>query len=262
MLSQSRTTRRPIRVSLVFFAVFLALLMTTGIVLAMNYDVRTDDNTAADWVDVPVFVTDTVNTELPPDMDVVEGKVASSMLGPGNSINYLNFMIKLAGTTEGITNTNKQAVASLDCDNNGIDQEPHDLLVVYGRNQDTVWLLKGDKFNGASINGNQHGEAIGEYVEWRIVKDRLAPDPFLGNVDCRGQIGIRLMTSTITGQFPWESEAVDDTDMNGWDVPTAIDLQSFQVAGSARLRESAGILAAGTTLAGLGVFAFTRRRKL
>ena len=180
------------------------------------------DNSIDEWANVPVFQTDPSGDVTPPDDDIIEIKVANSPSDGAPTDVF--FLLKVAGNPA-LQGKYRAVIATIDCDGNGNDQEPHDRLIVYVPSEDQYYIMRGDQsefFSGRE----KDGQVIGDYVEWKVSISDLPPDE-KDNVQCNGNVKIRFATADVTDYYsakPGEklSKAIviDVTDaQKGWNIP-------------------------------------------
>jgi hypothetical protein len=234
------------------------MLISATIAFATLYNVNTNDGNVNEWQSqgIPGFQTDpagdTINgggsTE-----DIIETRVAS-----GND-NTLYFLLKTAAAPA-VNAPGYIAVASIDCNHNGIDQEFDDRLIVYMPHlgspvgPERVMVYTGDQSMFFAL-GPEAGQQVGEYIEWGVPIDQLPPDDNSPAVDCRNQVGIRFGTADSN---PDPNVEFDSTALQGWGVPNTIHLQEIKAQPSAGL-----IGAALLAMTGFGILIVTlvmRRR--
>lgn len=219
-------------------AVIAALFLMVSVAHATLYVISTTDSSISDWASVPLFQSDPVgdHTSDADDEDIVNGWVAAedgSGDGTGDTINFLLEVNGSPALTQKSgqlpVGTYRVAVASLDCDNNGVHQEPVDRLVIYNPTTDVVEIRSGDQSVQFGPTGNaQYGQRVGEYVEWGVPVLLFGGGQFdEPEGHCSGTIGVRFATVTGFGQ------TIDQTisgPFDGIDVPTAVSVSSFTAA--------------------------------
>jgi len=170
------------------------------------------DNSIDEWASVPVFQSDPQGDTAAPDEDTLEVKVANSP--SSGSVKDIVFLMKVAGNPA-LQGQYKAAIASIDCDGNGVDQEPQDRIVVYVPSEDQYYIMRGDQsefFSGRDSDG----QVVNDYVEWKVSVDNLPPDE-KDSVDCRNAVKIRFGTADVTDYYATKpSEALS--------VATLIDI--------------------------------------
>ena len=113
----------------------------------------TSDGSIDEWGGVPVFYTDPTGDTPNPDEDIVEIKVTNTPAG--GEAEAMFFLMKTVGNPA-LQGQFKAVVASIDCDGNGVDQEPHDRLVVYVPSESQMFIIRGDQsemFRGPGADG-------------------------------------------------------------------------------------------------------------
>lgn len=156
----------------------------------------TTDNSIDEWANVPVFQTDPQGDAPVSDEDVIEVKVSNSPADGSTTEVY--FLMKTAGNPA-MQGQYKAAIASIDCDGNGVDQEPHDRIAVYVPSEDQYYVMRGDQSEFFSGRDND-GQVVNEYVEWRISTENLPPDE-KDNVDCSGEVMLRFGSADVSDYF-------------------------------------------------------------
>ena len=231
---------------------FFAVGTTT---FAAIYTIDTDDGSISEWAaqGIPVFQTDptgdTQNGGTPND-DIVQTWVAT-----GNNGNTLYFLMELNADPALDADSNRSAAASIDCDNDGIDQEPEDRIVTYWPQNDWVIISQGDQSYYTMGTSNQ-GQRVGKYVEWGVDLDQLPPDDQTPDVNCRGAVKIRFGTADNATS---PATILDDTSpLRGWNIPTAINLQEIQARHNVTLAGAALLAFLGLGFLGGSAYAFQR----
>ena len=182
----------------------------------------TSDGSIDEWAGVPVFYSDPTGDVPNPDEDIVEIKVANAPAGGATEAMF--FLMKTAGNPA-LQGKFKAAVVSIDCVGNGVDQEPHDRLVVFVQSESQMFIMRGDQsemFRGPGTDG----QVVNEYVEWNIAMDNLPPDD-KDSVECSGNVKLRFATADAS-EFAGTGEAdepaflqwIDDTgELIDWNIP-------------------------------------------
>lgn len=208
-------------------ASFLVVLATTTTEIDLN------DGTIDDWqtAGIPIFLEDPEGDAAAPEYDLINGSVATSVNSSGN-FTFLNFMVQTAGGVLSIPSGQHVVVASLDCDNDGIDRESNDYLIVFLPTSDpaniegTTIRTDGVGNIGVTLDPDT-GQRIGDRTEWGIDNTVLGfPN------DCAHEIGIRFMTAHVapTGSGGFTYTILDQTDLRRYNVPTVVELQEFSAA--------------------------------
>ena len=233
------------RMTMIGLTAMLVVLLVSTVVFAALYNIDTEDSTVAEWSDqgIPVFQTDPSGDATDARDDIVATWVAS------DNLDRLAFKMEVADPTSALSGNNIGAVASIDCNANGIDEERDDRLVIYTRGNN-MWICEGDQrycFTGDSANG----QIVGNQVEWAVPIDDLPPDQY-SSVDCRHEVKIRFGTANTS-----TSASIDETSpLRGWNIPTAINLMTFEA------RSNAGplalVAAAAALLVSVMLFLFRR----
>jgi len=253
-----KTAIQTFRIPALLFIVGLILLIGGGRAFAAIYNIDTDDGSIAEWSaqGIPVFQTDatgdTINGGTAND-DIVQAWVAT-----GNGGNTLYFLMELAASPALNADSNRTAVASIDCDNDGVDEEPEDRLISYFPGNDTLYIVTGDQNFYTPGNANQ-GQRVNQYIEWSVDLSQLPPDSQTPGVDCRNQVGIRFGTGD-NSTFP--ATVLDDTQpLRGWNIPTTVNLKQLQARRNITLGVTLLIALTGAFFIGASVFTFRRMRK-
>ena len=123
-----------------FSLILLAACSGGGGTGASSFSVT--DNAIDEWASVPVFQSDPQGDTAVPDEDTLEVKVANSPTS--GSVTDLVFLMKVAGNPA-LQGQYKAAIASIDCDGNGVDQEPQDRIIVYVPSEDQYYIMRGDQ---------------------------------------------------------------------------------------------------------------------
>lgn len=241
----------------------LSVMLTATAVYATLYSIGTDDNTVEDWSEINVFQLDDPN-----DMsgiggtgdDMIMTKVASGQEPDGKLYLYFLMQTEAAPALPDITDA---AVAIIDCDRDGIENEPTDRRVVYFPELDSVYVQYGDSSyyatvpDGAPATGDPtFGQRVDNYVEWKIPLDNLPPDDGSEQtVDCHNNVNIRFKTELLVIGLGSFGQLIDQTNSStGWNIPTAITLSELGVS---ERNQAVGILflaiVATTLLSGLVV---------
>ncbi len=235
----------------------LILLIGGGRAFAAIYNIDTDDNSIAEWSaqGIPVFQTDatgdTINGGTAND-DIVQAWVAT-----GNGGNTLYFLMELNASPGLNQDNNRTAVASIDCDNDGVDQEPEDRLISYFPGNDTLYIVTGDQAYYTPGNASQ-GQRVNAYIEWSVDLAQLPPDSQTPGVDCRNQVGIRFGTGD-NSTFP--ATVLDETQpLRGWNIPTTVNIKELQARRHVALASTLFVALMGMLLIGASAFAFQRTR--
>ena len=176
---------------------------------------------------------------------------------------------------------NMAAVAAFDCSNdgsgNGSYTDPEDRAIVHipaccnplqgcaPRNA----LAWGDSSNYASL-GPDTGQRVDNYLEWSVPIADLPPDSEAGHTtDCQGAVQNVIfytadVSSTCTGGSgvpPIIDQSIAGDPWTGWDSPSAIEMQQFEVSS----KNSFGIVTAlalfVAMLAGSGLLLLIRWRR-
>jgi len=235
----------------------LILLIGGGRAFAAIYNIDTDDGTVNEWFSqgIPVFQTDpagdTINGGGPTD-DILQAWVAT-----GNGGNTLYFLMELADQPPLSTNSSRTAVASIDCDFDGVDQEPEDRLISYFPETDTHYIVTGDQNYYTPGNASQ-GQRVNQYIEWSVDLSQLPPDSQTPGVDCTNQVNIRFGTGDNT-TFP--ATVLDETTpLKGWNIPTTVNVKELQAQRNVDLASALLVALTGVFLIGASAFAFQRIR--
>lgn len=183
-----------ILVLLIFSVLILAACSGDGGTGGSSFSVT--DNSVDEWSSVPIFQSDPQGDVGAPDEDVLEIKVANSPAS--GSVSDMVFMMKLSGTPA-LQGQYKAVIASIDCDANGIDQEPQDRIIVYVPSEDQYYIMRGDQsefFSGRDTDG----QVVNDYVEWKVALENLPPDE-KDAVDCKNIVKIRFGTADVSDYY-------------------------------------------------------------
>ena len=204
----------------------LIALILTGVAFATLYTISTTDGSVAEWQNqgIPAFQTD-------PSGDTINGggaidDIVKTSVATGDD-NKLYFLLETAAGPA-VNTANHTAAASIDCNQNGIDQEPDDRLVVYMAHYlfptgaERITLCYGDQTNCTAL-GPDAGQQVGNQIEWGVASSDLP-------ANCQNEVGIAFYTAD-GGNFP--ATVFDSTSLQGWGIPTAIDLKEMQAQSSA-----------------------------
>lgn len=246
--------------------VLFALSFTALTAYALIYTIDTDDGSVAEWANqgVPVFKTDPLDYTVEPQSDIVNTWVAT---GENNLYFLMEVDAAPALQPSGQNPPPRLGVAALDCDQDGNPQERNDLLIAYAPNEDTVWFLSGDQNQGFPLTSGDDadptvGQRVGEYIEWSIplvYLDFYFP-PLDWTIDCANAIDIGFVTADASN-WPLPSLVLDQTGFMGWNVPTAVGLQTFG-ATNTDVATVAWVLVAALVVAATAVLVIKRRRQL
>lgn len=256
-----RSHRQIFRLPVTLFIMGLIFFSAGTIAFAAIYNIDTDDGSISEWAaqGIPVFQTDAIGDTQnggTPNDDIVQAWVAT-----GNNGNTLYFLMKMAAAPALNANNNRTAVASIDCNNNGVDEEPEDRLIVYYPGNDWLVISQGDQSYYTFGNANQGQRADppdDEYIEWSVDLSQLPPDSQTPGVDCSGAVGIRFGTADNSTS---PAIVLDDTSpLRGWNIPTAVNLKDVQARHNATLGLAALIALLGLSFIGGSVYAFQRIR--
>lgn len=252
-------------------AIVLTLLSVSG-AMAVLFNIDTTNNSGSEWSVVPIFQTDATgdqNTSCSAADgrdDIIETKVAS---GPaGGPASWMYFRLKTA-IPSALAVQGHITSAYLDCNADGIGDDPIENQAIYRPTRDEVILCDGNEPNPVNCIGYGEGTPndnplLGERpndaldtVEFRV------PIADLATLCQTNTINIRFRTvliNTTTGVYVCE---YDNTSFKGFNVPTAIKLSSLQArnAGnsSTYLFISGAALLAAISFAALGWFYFRRQ---
>ena len=254
--------RHKTRLPIILFMLGLIFFSAGTIAFAAIYNIDTDDGSISEWAaqGIPVFQTDAVG-------DVQNGGTANddivqTWVATGNGGNTLYFLMQLNAAPALNANNNRTAVASIDCDNDGVDEEPEDRLIVYYPGNDWLVIAQGDQsfYTWGSANQGQRADPPDdEYIEWSVDLSQLPPDSQTPGVDCRNQIGIRFGTADSSTN---PTSVLDDTSpLRVWNSPTAINLKDIQARHNATLTAAALIALLGLGFIGGSAYVFQRSRQ-
>jgi len=234
----------------------IAGAFTLFVASATLYSISTDDNTAADWNPVPVFLSDpsgdynTAAQNASGINDIVQAKVASvdnMAVGQGTDI---YFQLKVAGNIVPSATQNQKWIAYIDCDRDGDWNGPNnpfeydDRMIIHQVFDDSVLSCTG---NPPGTGGSQDCFQIPQIpgihtysqvpsddtttLEWRMPIDSLPPD-FKSPNDCRGIIDITFYTAIqyvpTGGSLTYEEYDHIDSRFRYLNAPTAVKITSFE----------------------------------
>ncbi len=218
-MDYSRLSRLPwIRTGLVLGAITLAAGLLAALALAAQFNINTDDRSVAEWdaQGIAPYQTDPAESAVltptvSPTDDIVTTWVAS---GVGQSGAPSLFFRLQTAPPRALATLNHVAVALIDCDRNGLDNERKDRWAVYhatGYPSDAMVLYTGDHLWGlysSIILPQLLGQRVQSSVEWAVPIADLPEEgvgpPELDPVDCRGEVNIRFATmvySPTVGSF-------------------------------------------------------------
>lgn len=229
---------RIIQFGLVLVVLSALLFTATGVVYAILYDISTTDGSVSDWDGIPVFQDDDTGDVENPSEDIDQTWVAS---GPTSASTAETVYFRMK-TVSALTD-NRGAVAALDCNNNGVYDDPEDRLIVYipycnngAQVSERATIVWGDQYMFGML-GPDSGQIIGNEVEWSVPVSDLPPDENHPDVDCRNEVNIRFYTSdnTVNCVFPYTGLAttIDETPGGpyyGLNIPTMIKLQEMHAS--------------------------------
>ena len=249
------------RLPIILFIMGVLFFGAGAIAFAAIYNIDTDDGSISEWAaqSIPVFQTDAVGDTQ--DGGTANDDIVRAWVATGNGGKTLYFLMQLNAAPALNADSNRTAVASIDCDNDGIDEEPEDRLIVYYPGNDWLIISQGDQSYYTFGNANQGQRADppdDEYIEWSVDLDQLPPDSQTPGVNCRGQIGIRFGTADSATN---PATVLDDTNpLRGWNVPTAINLKDIQARHDITLGAAALMALLGLGLIGGSAYVFQRSR--
>jgi len=208
-MDYSRLSRLPwIRTGLVLGAIALAAGLLAALAVAAQFNINTDDRSVAEWdaQGIAPYQTDPAESAVltptvSPTDDIVTTWVAS---GVGQSgVPSLFFRLQTA-QPRALATLSHVAVALIDCDRNGLDNERRDRWAVYhasGFPSDEMLLYTGDVVLGLSssiVLPQLLGQRVAQDVEWAVPIADLPEEgvgaPELDPVDCRNDVDIRFAT--------------------------------------------------------------------
>ncbi|MBI5032168.1 MAG: hypothetical protein HZB51_16685 [Chloroflexi bacterium] len=266
------------RVSFIFMLVTLAVLATVSLVVAAFYPINTDDSSAADWSSVSVFRTDPTGDVITATEDIVNVWIATSAVT--TTPESLNFMIETSAApalNPPGTNT-RAAMAIIDCDQDGFDNEVHDRKIAFlisgNSSYDDMTLVAQGSFPESGgyfiLPGPEYGERVGEtaFVEWRVPVSELPPDDQDPDTNCRGSVYIRFATARVTISI-FGSVTVTTVDeissLTVYNVetgePTSVTLSSFRAATDDAWQREAILLALASVAAILWISVVVTARR-
>jgi len=235
---------RFLRASAVILITSVLFIGIVRVVKAVLYEISVTDGTVEEWSSqsIPVFQTDdTGETGINPEVDIVQAWAASGY-ETGTSTPALFF--RMETNTETALGPDLAAIASIDCDNNGVFNDPGDRLIVYtpecGIFGPAMIFARGDQ--SFAVNAGLEGaQRVGSDVEWRVPLANLPPNELDPDVDCRGTVGLKFYTANVhlyciqppTGP----AEMIDETNgspFTGIDIPSAVEMHSFEVSADYR----------------------------
>ncbi len=249
------------RPPIILFIMGLIFFSAGTIAFAAVYNIDTNDGSISEWAaqGVPVFQTDAVGDTQ--NGGAANDDIVQTWVATGNGGNTLYFLMKLNAAPALNANNNRAAVASIDCDNDGVDEEPEDRLIVYYPGNDWLIISQGNQSYYTFGNANQGQRADppeDDYIEWSVNLSQLPPDSQTPGVDCRGTVGIRFATADNSTN---PASVLDDTGpLREWNTPTAIHLKDIQARHNAALGAAALIALLGLVFIGGSVYAFQRIR--
>ncbi len=255
-------------------AIVLTLLSVSG-AMAVLVTIDTTNNNGTEWGAIQVFQTDASGDQNTSCSgadgrdDIIETKVASGPAGGPASWMYLRLKTAQANA---LAVQGHIATAYLDCNADGLGDDPNENSAIYRPTRDEVILCDGNEPNPVNCIGYGEGTIndnpnLGERpatngpdtVEWRV------PIADMATLCQTSTINIRFRTvliNTTTGAYVCE---FDNTSFNGFkfNVPTAIKLSSLQARNadnsSTYLFISGAALLAAISFAALGWFYFRRQ---
>jgi len=235
----------------------VVLLVGGGRAFATIYNIDTDDASIDEWQNqgISVFQTDATN-------DTANGgtsndDIVNVWVATGNGGDTLYFLMELNDDPALNQDNNRSGAASIDCDNDGIDQESNDRLVTYWPGNDWLIVATGDQASYFFGNATQ-GQRVGKYIEWSVNLSQLPPDSRNPNTNCRNQIRIRFGTADNATS---PATVLDETSpLRGWNTPTTIDIKQLETQRRANLIGTLFIALMGVFFVTASVFAFHRAR--
>jgi hypothetical protein len=265
------------RIAFAVLAVLLGLLCVVAVAYAAMYIINTNDAAVAEWTtqSIPVFLSDPVDGSVAANMDMLDTWVARSLTNTNFTSPTLNFQMQLNSSSP-LQTAATAAMAILDCDgDNVIGSDVADRIVAYIRTgnvalaDDAVYITYGDFsgywFAGAdnpSVLNPPYGQVVGSSVEWAVALEELdTVDPGY----CQSPIGIRFATANISVNIFTGQITVTYVDQNpafrGYDVPTAVKLESLEASSYPANAAAYGILLATLATVGIGAVVITRSRR-
>ena len=270
MSHTTRNTRISLRIGFVLWTIVMALVGTVTVALAAMVNISTPDNSLADWNGVAVFQTDPAGDVITATEDIINVWVASSLSGT-QTITNLNFLMQTRGAPA-LSQSYRQAVAFIDCDRDGVDNEDHDRIVSYGLQNDRVIISQGNQgqmfYEGDCASNCPYGERVSStaYIEWRVGAADLPPDPPGGpnpDSNCRNIVNIRFATISVN-PINGRTTTIDQTSpLKVWDInqgaPTVVRLQDFRATSRERERAVPAAFLSMVAVLGASVWAYRRR---
>lgn len=224
----------------------VAVLLTISVASATLVSINTNDNTAADWSGVPLFVSDSngdLNTSCSGAAstdDIIETYVASGPSG-GGSPSYIYFLVKFASTNVGFVPAQyHQVSAFMDCAPAG--QDNLDANVIYRGYPDQVALCNGVSpnpdcflYSSSGTEGQRPLNGTSNYtLEWRGSFGDMATFTAPGPLNCtNNNIATIKFTSYRVTNFGTYSCTYDETSTRAFNSPTAVDMVSMQASNQA-----------------------------
>jgi hypothetical protein len=228
--------------SLLVFSIAHAALLTMSI------------GSFTDWASAVTFQTDPTGTGdnlsagATSNEDIAITKVATS------TDNYLYFYVQVLGSNLfGSATQYRQAVAELDCDNDGNPNETTDIKINFGI-QGNVMICSGDR---GSAGGNGCGWTnlfndfykSGNAVEWRIkVSDPDTNVPQLYS-NCRSGVDINFLLIEINQlgqvQQTYDNTTNSDNPWRGFNVPTKVEFKNIKIQQNPYILRFSGIFLVG-----------------
>ncbi len=285
MSGQIMKSWRGLKLSILVFPILVALFGAVIVAYAALYSINTNDGSISEWSSqsIPIFQTSPSNGAIDSSLDLKNMWVATSS-GNTNDPNLitLNFRAEMYGTGA-LTPVNTAIAALLNCDGDTQINDRDDRLVVYIRDggptsycplpfycislpDDALYVYTGDLdayiLPGTSETQNHNlGQAVGNSIEWATEISALQGEESKPADYCQNNVGIRFTTATLDLDSSGNVVATikdETTDFRGWNIPTAIDMQTFtarsQPSGESRpllLVSGAGLLALGLASAWL-----------
>jgi hypothetical protein len=236
----------------------IALLAGTTTALAVKYTINTNNSSISEWSGIAPLLTDPSGDASDARDDIINAWVATG------TDNNLYFMIEVATTPalSSCTSSNPHGSAVLiDCDDDGIEREPHDRIINYGCYSDGVTVCAGDRSQCMQYEGAEFGERVNSagngYVEWMIFNaELLDQSPYIPG-DCWTDVnpdfpyhpgGFRFRVVQVT-----TGTIYDETILARFDIPTVATFEEMKATNQSHPRNLQLVMFAGGLLALAGL---------
>jgi hypothetical protein len=236
--------------SAVWVVALLIAVLSTAVVHAVYVDIDTNDGILdPDWANTTPspYLTD------PDDVGNDNMDILSAYLGTNGpaGTDYLYFRVDVVSAPITGNAANNRVNALIDCNNNGVINDPTDLFVSYLPTIDAIEIRQtSNNLPLITYPNTQDGErpANGNSAEWRVLKSDLTT---WGCTNV-GTGAIRVQFVTSSGAAPVDTTALGDT----WNSPTAVQLQDLQAVYSS---ETAAFLLPFAGLLTITAYLYRRR---